>query len=73
MHATLADVGKRVRIVTTTIIAKPDRSEEPGDPTYALVGVLASIDNADGTHHIDQGNGPTSVEASRISHVQLLC
>lgn len=72
MHATLKDVGKRVRIITKVTVPKPDRSEKPGDPVFAFVGRLTGID-ADGTHWLDQGVGkPLASSPKVIDRVQIL-
>ena len=71
MHATPAHVGKRVRIFTTVIKPKPDRSEKPGDPTYVVEGWLTALD-PDGTHHVNDRGNVSAWEANQIADVQVL-
>lgn len=71
MHATHGDVGKRVRIVTTVVKPKADRSEMPGDPTFVVEGRLTAVD-ADGTHHVDDRGNKSAWAAHLIADVLLL-
>ena len=62
-------IGHPVLITSKIVEPKPDRSEQPGDPTFVLAGVLTAID-PDGTIHYTENRVQKELASDLVANIE---